>query len=411
MKLPSFETRKYDAFVIVTLESLGTFLISITLTKYLTPADRGIYSTIIASIFLISFLGGNVHSRAIYFRTKSQDRNYSHLLLSSLILSTGIISIVGTLICSNLQRFSNGKLLIIFLGSIGLSIFNFLVSYLSSLENHKRLLKFSFLVFLFHLLTVLVIIKSREPLLALLSWLATIWLAILLIVVANLVSEGRNIFLLPIPNMDFIKRNILPRLASLPIYLSIFDSLKIDVLLCTFFLGYEITGNYVLVTTLSVSLQFLYRLFFLKSSRWNNSLKRPRGEDRFSKVLISFLLIGAIGGIILSSFVSNIISTVFPLGYSVNRFDFLLIWWGNLMFWGRRLVGDLMIWKNFDKFIGISEFVGAFTFCLILIAIKPENLREFSIGYCLSLFVAFLFILFVRVLVIRKSYNLGNLKS
>jgi hypothetical protein len=191
-------------------------------------------------------------------------------------------------------------------------------------------------------------------------------------------------------------------LLSLPVYISTFDALKFDILLCNFYLGYEATGNYVVATTLSVSLQFLYRFLFL--SNITSSQNQLLGERKFHSI-ITYFIFGLIAGLIFVICLPFIFEYLFPRGYAINWFDFALIWCGNMLFWVRRLLGDLFLHLNLDKWIGISEVFGALFFVLVLQIRHPETLREFSETYCLSLLSAFLMLCFACITKAKKLHQ------
>jgi hypothetical protein len=79
-----------------------------------------------------------------------------------------------------------------------------------------------------------------------------------------------------------------------------------------------------------------------------------------------------------------------------------------MLFWARRLLGDLFLNLNIDKWIGISEVFGALSFALILQIRHPETLRDFSEIYCLSLIFAFLLLCFVCIAKAKYYHKNGN---
>jgi hypothetical protein len=394
-----------DTFGTLIAESFGTLIVSLALTRFLAPQDRGEYSTLVASIFLLSFLGNNAHIRVVYFRKLDQYPAYINTLFISLMISTLTFSATGTLLFFMLEDFSYVELSLVFFSSIGMTFYNFIVAVLSIKKSHLYLRKFSLIAFLLQILNAFSIMLFQSPTVALVLLSVTFWIPILVVFWRTHSFGKLRISSANRPNLKFIKENLFPRLLSLPVYISTFDALKFDILLCNYFLGYRATGNYVAATTISVSLQFLYRFLFL--SNLTASQNRLLGKKKFFPIW-SYFILGLISGLIFVFWLPFIIESLFPRGYSINRLDFSLIWCGNMLFWARRLLGDLFLNLNIDKWIGISEVFGALSFALILQIRHPETLRDFSEIYCLSLIFAFLLLCFVCIAKAKYYHKNGN---
>jgi len=389
----------------ILIESFGTFMVSVALTKFLDPTTRGEYSNFIAFIFLFGFIGTNVHNRAVYFSNSTRNKNYLGILLSSLIASTIVFSAAGVLVLSLVSRYSNNYLMLIFFGSIGTSLFTFISVNLSIQPNHKDLRRFISCVFSLQIISVILIVQFKNKDISLIMYLLSIWIPIALLVYYLIRNKSLGKFRLSIPSIKFIKNNLFPRIPSLPIYLSIFDSLKLDLILCNFFLGYLATGNYVLATTFSVSLQFICKyislLYFKEASR---KVRLQNKQVRW-KLFFIFLAFGLAAGIALMFSLSFIFHNIFTNGYYINNLDFLLIWFGNLFYWGRRLIADLTLHLQIDKWIGISELLGAVLFISLLSIITPNNLYDFSRIYTFSLLLPLIVIILVAIKTSSKLKN------
>lgn len=383
-------------------ESLGTLILSLALTRFLAPQDRGEYSTLVALIFLLSFLGNNVHSRAIFFRKLDLNRAYINTLLISLMISTLTFSTTGSLLCFLLEDFTYAHLILVFFSSIGMAIYNFIVAIFSTQASHLYLRKFSQIALLLQILSAFSVIFFQSPTIALLFLSITFWIPILVVSWKAYSFDLLKISRVSLPNLKFIKENLFPRLLSLPVYISTFDALKLDIMLCSFYLGYESTGNYVAATTLCVSLQFLYRFFFL--SNITSSQNWFLGKRKFFPILTYFIF-GLIAALLFVFCLPFIFEFIFPRGYAINWIDFALIWCGNMLFWARRLLGDLFFHLNLDRWIGISEIFGALCFVLILQINHPETLRDFSETYCFSLLSAFAMLCFVCITKTKKVHH------
>ncbi len=375
--------------ITVMVESLGTLLVSLALTRFLNPENRGQYSTIIASIFLISFLGNSVHNRSIYFKGSGREKNFLKTVSTSLIISSSIFSLTGTFLFYKFGNYSTIHIAIILFGSLGVSIYSFIGAIYSTQNSHKMLLNFSKTAFVIQIISAVLIVLFKNQILALLFFLLSLWIPIALTIWRTYNQLGKLIFQIKIPNLKFIKTNFLPRILSLPVYISIFDSLKLDILLCNFYLGFEETGNYVVATTLSVSLLFLYRLFFLSNLKNTRFGLKDIEKNENWNLLYIFLIIGIVAGLFFAYALPFIFEFIFPRGYSVDFLDFILIWFGNMFYWGRRLIGDIYIKLSIDKWVGISEIVGALLFVILLKFNSPSNLYEFSVVYFISLLSAF----------------------
>ena len=391
-----------DTFGTLIAESFGTLIVSLALTRYLAPQDRGEYSTLVASIFLLSFLGNNVHSRVVFFQKLDQKQAFINMLLISLLISTLVFSTTGTLFFFFIEDFSYLDLLLVFFCSIGMAIYNFIVAILSAKASHLYLRRFSLTAFLLQILSAFSVILFHNPTVALVSLLVTFWIPILIVFWKAYSFDVLKISNANLPNFNFIKDNLFPRLLSLPVYISTFDALKFDILLCNFYLGYEATGNYVAATTLSVSLQFLYRFFFL--SNITASHNQLLGKRKCLSML-AYIFFGFMAGLFFVFCLPYIFEYLFPRGYAMNWFEFALIWCGNMFFWARRLLGDLFLHLYLDKWIGISEVFGALFFLLILQISNPETLRDFSEIYCYSLLSAFLMLCFVCIMKVRNLHQ------
>lgn len=376
-------------FITVIFESLGTLIVSLALTRFLYPEIRGQYSTIIASIFLISFLGNSVHNRAIYFRGSEREINFLKTVCTSLIISSSIFSLVGSFLFYKVGDYSKIHVGIILSGSLGVSIYSFIGATYSTQNSHKKLLNFSKTAFLIQITNAALVLLFKNQILALLFFLLSLWIPICLTIWSIYNRFGKSISIITIPSFDFIKTNFLPRFLSLPVYISIFDSLKVDILLCNYYLGFEMTGNYVVATTLSVSLLFLYRFLFLSNLNKTKFGLKNAQKNRSRNILFIFFISAIAFGLFFAYFLPFIFEFIFPKGYKVDRLDFILIWLGNMFYWGRRLVGDIYMKLGIDKWVGISEIVGALLFVILLKLNAPRNLYEFSVTYLISLFCAF----------------------
>jgi len=205
------------------------------------------------------------------------------------------------------------------------------------------------------------------------------------------------------PSFEFIRCYLFPRFPSLPIYISIFDSLKIDLILCNVYLGNEATGNYVLATTFSISLQFISKYISLLHFRKTSTIIRSQISGVPWKLFFIFMVAGLVAGLFFANSMSYIFQSIFTNGYQINNVDFLLIWFGNMFYWGRRLIADLTLQLLIDKWIGLSELLGAVIFISLLIIVSPHNLFEFSRIYFISLLLPLLMML---PIVKRYSSNL-----
>lgn len=389
----------------ILIESFGTFMVSIALTKFLDPAARGEYSNFIAFIFLFGFIGTNVHNRAVYFSNSSRNKNYLGILLSSLITSTIVFSTAGILVLNFVNKYSVNYLMLIFFGSIGTSLFTFISVNLSIQHNHKDLRRFITSVFGLQIISIILIVEFKNKDISLIMYLLTIWIPIALLISILIRNKSLGKYRLSIPSIEFIKNNLFPRIPSLPIYLSIFDSLKLDLILCNFFLGYQATGNYVLATTFSVSLQFICKYISLVYFKEVSIKSRLQNKQVPWRLFFVFLAFGLAVGLTLMFSLSYILHNIFTNGYSINSLDFLLIWFGNLFYWGRRLIADLTSYLQIDKWIGISELVGAVSFISLLYIITPNNLYDFSRIYSFSLLLPLIVIILVAI---KISSNLKD---
>jgi hypothetical protein len=111
-------------------------------------------------------------------------------------------------------------------------------------------------------------------------------------------------------------------------------------------------------------------------------------------LLSSFFIIGMAVGIFFAYLLPFIFEFLFPRGYTVDRLDFMLIWIGNMFYWGRRLLGDIYIKLIIDKWIGISEIVGTIMFIVLLELNTPSDLYQFSVLYFISLLTAFVILFY-----------------
>jgi hypothetical protein len=156
-----------DTFGTLIAESFGTLIVSLALTRFLAPQDRGEYSTLVASIFLLSFLGNNVHSRVVYFRKLEQKQAFINTLLISLLISTIAFSTTGILFFFFIEDFSYVDLSLVFFSSIGMAIYNFIVAILSAKDSHLYLRKFSQIAFLLQIFSAFSVMFFQSPTIAL----------------------------------------------------------------------------------------------------------------------------------------------------------------------------------------------------------------------------------------------------
>jgi hypothetical protein len=115
------------------------------------------------------------------------------------------------------------------------------------------------------------------------------------------------------------------------------------------------------------------------------------------------MLAGLVAGLFFANSMSYVFQFIFTNGYQINNLDFLLIWFGNMFYWGRRLIADLTLQLLIDKWVGLSELLGAVIFISLLIIVSPHNLFEFSRIYFISLLLPLLMML---PIVKRYSSNL-----
>lgn len=399
----------FDKFISVNslasilIESFGTFMVSVALTKFFDPAERGEYSNFVAYMFLFGFIGTNVHNRAVYYKNLNQYRNYTEMLLSSLIVSSIVFSSAGTLVLYFVHGYSSIYLILIYFGSMGTSLFTFIAVNLSFQNDHKYLLRFSSCVFSLQFLSVLIIVLSKDLNVALLMLLISIWIPIVFVIITSIRQKISSSYRFSMPSFEFIRNYLFPRFPSLPIYISIFDSLKIDLILCNVYLGHEATGNYVLATTFSISLQFISRYISLLHFRKTSTIIRSQISGVPWKLFFIFMLAGLVAGLFFANSMSYVFQSIFTNGYQINNLDFLLIWFGNMFYWGRRLIADLTLQLLIDKWVGLSELLGAVIFISLLIIVSPHNLFEFSRIYFISLLLPLLMML---TIVKRYSSNL-----
>lgn len=374
------------------LEFAGPLMVSVALSKNLNPESRGAYSLYIAQIFLFSFLPSSVLGKSIIYLHMVGKVNVFNLIfiLKSfffLIISCEVIFTILLLIQGNLNLFS----FVLILGII-LNGFSILFSSFTSMLSIPRLLfPLNSFNFLNHTaVTLLVFFTDVSSESALGFWMFFSFLSIFF----QIIFLRRNHHILYDTKISLSNLEILriykDKVKSIPVFISIFDSLKIDLVIISFFLGLESLGNYVVISTLCLSLGVVNRGFVLYLY---NSGKILDLKKYMLKGVMGFVGLGIFIGLVVFIFLDHLVNLISSDLYTISPQAFLTIWCANTAYWCRRYVSEILINNKLDLLVGISELTAILAFVLISIKNPILTLQNFGFNLAFSMVTALLIVI------------------
>jgi len=373
------------------LEFAGPLMVSIALSKNLNPESRGAYSLYIAQIFIFSFLPSSVLGKSILYLHMVGKVNVFNLIFIVksfffLIISCEIVFTISLLIQGNVNLFS----LVLILGIMvnGFSIL--FSSFTSTLSIQRLLFPLNSFNFLNHtVVTLLVIFTDISSESALGFWIIFSFLSIFF----QIIFLRRNHHILhdtkkSLSNLEILKI-YKDKVKSIPVFISIFDSLKIDLVIISFFLGLEALGNYVVISTLCLSLGVVNRGFVLYLY---NSGKILSLKKYMLKGVMGFAGVGIFIGVVVYIFLVQLVNLISSNLYTISPQVFLTIWCANIAYWCRRYVSEILINNELDLLVGISELSSILAFVLISIGNPILSLQNFGFNLAFSMVIALIIV-------------------
>jgi hypothetical protein len=179
------------------------------------------------------------------------------------------------------------------------------------------------------------------------------------------------------------------KVKSIPVFISIFDSLKIDLVIISFFLGLEALGNYVVISTLCLSLGVVNRGFVLYLY---NSGKILSLKKYMLKGVMGFAGVGILIGVVVYIFLVQLVNLISSNLYTISPQVFLTIWCANIAYWCRRYVSEILINNELDLLVGISELSSILAFVLISIRNPILSLQNFGFNLAFSMVIALIIV-------------------
>ncbi len=388
-----FKESIFSSLAIILIGMVGPFLLSVGVTRYLEPTVRGELSTVIAGVFIASFLGtlGLPNSLAALASKRELSRK---LLVQSqfvMIASTSVFSIfVGLFFITEgiLRNMESFALILIFTNSICQFIFYSLFINLSGKFRHKALLSIAILSL--NLAGLLCIVFLDANLLNCLM----IYVCVAFFTFAIAVKLGNTIFKFNSPSDTILPRKLkqimYDALSKSFIYVSAYDSLKLDLLFIYLICSLEDVGNYAAISTLCLFISVIQRAF---SIFFSPLIFEQIAHDRYRfavRLVFKYLLIILIVGIILGTFLQQIVDFLFGDKYSFSPLSFALVWLGNAFFQARKLLFDFYRDIYLGKAIPNSEIIALFVFVLFIFLIYNKDLLSFAVVYFFSLLSGFI---------------------
>jgi hypothetical protein len=288
---------------------------------------------------------------------------------------------------------------------VGFSFWLFFHSYASLFPVEIYLTKSSQIYFVMMFLSALIIPNFRlTGLDSIVLWsfansVSTVYIFAKMVKLKHIIVRGQLRVGKVFKKSELIRVTIL-----VPIYVSVFDALKVDVIIVHNILGIEVLGLYAVMSSLCLIMGLLHRVFFILYLNLRKTFLHEYKSR--AKLLQLFLLLNITLGIICAIGIDPILDLIASKQYIVNSHLFLFLWVGNLFYWARRLVYELFQDLDIGKFAVISEIVSSGLFLSLVFLQRNLTLKSFVSSYSLSLLIGFVLLSTAIYLNIKSEKNL-----
>jgi O-antigen/teichoic acid export membrane protein len=387
-----FKDSIFASLLVILPGMVGPFLLSIVMTRSLDPSVRGQLSTVVAGVFIASFLGtlGLPNSLAAL---ASKGEISKKLLLENqivMLVATSIFSVLVSIffyVEKILIEFGYFLLILVFTNSICQFVFYSLYVNLAGKFAQKIILTLSTLVI--NLIAAFVIIVDYVDF----SDCLTIYACVSILTTLIAAKLGNKIFLQnPYRKADQpenIWRILSDGFSKFFIYVSAYDSLKLDLIIIYLICSLEELGNYVAISTLCLLISVIQRAFAIYFSP---KIFKVIAVSRFGKAItltLHFVITVSIIGIFISAILNFIVYFLFGEKYFISTLTFIFVWFGNVFFQARKLLFDFYRDVFLSKLIPKSEVFSLLTFIPFMIFSTSKDLLSFSVTYFVSLLFGF----------------------
>ena len=390
-------------------ESLATIIFTLSLNKSLSASDRGIYSGDVAIIFLTGFLSSIVFLRLMVRMHLRQELNPMKAtkileINSVVVLSTIIVFLV---FCSSRQH-SIFPTIVVSIGIFTFSAWLFFHNYSSLFPADLYLLRSNqiYLVFM-SISAILIPIMGLSGLECLILWIcvniaSTLYIVYKMLKLQHLGSRKS------LSISDVLPRKELGKILFLvPVYISIFDALKIDMIIVRTNFGTRLLGLYAVMSSICLVIALLYRIFFVTYLNLNFTYLKNHGSR---VIFISFyIILNLLIGTLLAININVIFDLIANNSYRATASEFIILWLGNLSYWSRRLLYELFQNLEIGFTAVASEILSSGLFFYLVLVSSSNSLKDFLQFYAISLIVGFI-LLTTRIIYLiygrqRISFN------